>query len=116
MATKSNGDYFYVGSESVNEELDDFQIYSEAGDLALHDEPNDEEYKFVAGSGLELPASRGLLVDGTQVVQGQGSALTAQDTSTVSTTFGSTEQGVVENNRTRIAELEARLQAHGLIA
>lgn len=43
------------------------------------------------------------------------SALTSQDEATVDAAYGSEEQGVIQNNRTRIAELESRLQARGLI-
>lgn len=45
----------------------------------------------------------------------QQAALTAQDTSTVDATYGSQEQGVIINNRTRIAEIEAALQSIGLL-
>jgi hypothetical protein len=45
-----------------------------------------------------------------------GAALTAKDNSTVDTTYGSAEEGVIKNNRTRIEEIEARLQEQGLIS
>jgi hypothetical protein len=45
-----------------------------------------------------------------------GAALTAKDNSTVDTTYGSAEEAVIKNNRTRIDEIEARLQQHGIIS
>lgn len=112
MPTLSN---YYYGSGTINDQLRDFQIAEEGSDLVIQDEANSEQYRFVAGSGLDLPSNRGLLVGGTQVVGSQGSSLTAQDTSTVDATYGTAEAGVISNNRTRIAELESRLQSHGLI-
>jgi hypothetical protein len=46
----------------------------------------------------------------------QQSALTSADGSTVDTTYGTEEQDVIQNLVTRVAELEAVLQAFGLIA
>jgi hypothetical protein len=45
----------------------------------------------------------------------KGAALTAKDASTVDTTYGAEEEGVIKNNRTRIEEIEARLQEQGII-
>jgi hypothetical protein len=42
--------------------------------------------------------------------------LTTKDTSTVDATYGSEEQSVIQNNRTRIEEIESKLQSHGVIA
>lgn len=41
-------------------------------------------------------------------------ALTAQDTQTVDSTYGDEERDVINNNRARIAELEARFAGFGL--
>jgi hypothetical protein len=43
------------------------------------------------------------------------SALTAADASTVDGTYGAEEQAVIGNNRTRIGEIEAALQAFGIL-
>lgn len=43
------------------------------------------------------------------------SALTAADGSTVDGTYGAEEQAVISNNVTRIAEIEAALQAYGIL-
>jgi len=45
----------------------------------------------------------------------KATALTASDTSTVDTTYGTEEQDVINNLRTRLDELEAKLQAYGLL-
>ena len=42
-------------------------------------------------------------------------AITAKNTSTVDTTYGADERDVIENNRTRISELEDVLQVLGLL-
>jgi len=44
------------------------------------------------------------------------SALTASDASVVDATYGTQERDVINNLRVRVNELEARLQAHGLLA
>lgn len=117
MGQKSNGDYFYVESETVNDILDGFQIYDDgSGNIVFHDEANDSEYKINAGSGLDAPSGTGYYVDGTQVVGAQESALTAADGSTVDDTYGTEERDVIQNNVTRIAEIETALTNHGLIA
>jgi hypothetical protein len=46
----------------------------------------------------------------------QGAALTAADASTVDGTYGAQEQAVIENLRTRLGEVEARLEAAGIVA
>lgn len=43
------------------------------------------------------------------------SALTAKDATTVDATYGTEEAGVIDNNRTRIEELESRLKSIGLL-
>ncbi len=45
----------------------------------------------------------------------QASALTTADTTTIDSTYDSTEEGVLNNVRTRVNELEAILQAYGLL-
>lgn len=45
----------------------------------------------------------------------QQSALTAQDSATVDDTYGTEESGVIQNNRTRIEELETAMSNLGLI-
>lgn len=45
----------------------------------------------------------------------QGS-LTAQDTASVDGTYGAEEAGVIDNNRTRILQIENVLKAAGLLA
>lgn len=49
MARKANGDYYYVGSESVNDQLDSWRIYEDGGNLVLFDGTNE-----VSFSGLTL--------------------------------------------------------------
>lgn len=46
----------------------------------------------------------------------QPTALTTADAGTVDGTYGAEEQGVIENLRTRVNELETKLQALGLLA
>ena len=46
----------------------------------------------------------------------QESALTAEDNSTVDGTYGTEEANVIQNLRTRVGELETKLQNLGLIA
>lgn len=52
-------------------------------------------------------------------VEGKGftpqTALTAADASTVDGTYGTQEQNVIANNRTRIGEIEARLKNVGIL-
>lgn len=117
MAQTSSGNYYYVESESVNDELANFALYEDSNnDLVFYDVSNDEEAKYVAGSGFDVPSSRGYQVDGTQVIGGQESALTAADGSTVDTTYGTEERDVIQNLVTRQGEIETALQNHGLIA
>lgn len=47
---------------------------------------------------------------------GQGTALTAEDASTVDTTYGTQERDVIKNLRTRVGEIETALKNIGLIA
>lgn len=51
----------------------------------------------------------------TALARVQQSALTAKDTSTVDATYGNEERDVIGNNRTRIEEIEAVLQAVNLL-
>jgi hypothetical protein len=46
----------------------------------------------------------------------QPTALTAEDSATVDATYGSEESGVLTNVRTRVGEIETKLQALGLLA
>lgn len=46
----------------------------------------------------------------------KAAALTAEDASTVDTTYGQEEADVINNLRTRLGELESRLQAYGLLS
>jgi len=46
----------------------------------------------------------------------QATALTASNASTVDGTYGTEEQNVINNLRTRLDELEDKLQAYGLLA
>lgn len=59
------------------------------------------------------PSKLGL---GAAVPVGTQAALTAEDAQTVDATYGQPEADVINNLRTRLGELEARLQALGLIA
>ncbi|MEE9244875.1 MAG: hypothetical protein V3U63_01630, partial [Gemmatimonadota bacterium] len=43
-------------------------------------------------------------------------ALTAEDATVIDATYGAPEEGVLNNVRTRLGEIEAALQAFGLIA
>lgn len=43
------------------------------------------------------------------------SALTAKDAATVDATYGAEEVGVIQNNRTRIEEIETRLKSLGIL-
>lgn len=43
-------------------------------------------------------------------------ALTAEDSTAVDITYGAEEAAVIEANRTRIGEIEAALQAAGIVA
>lgn len=42
-------------------------------------------------------------------------SLTAQDSATVDATYGSEEEGVIKNNRTRISEIETALINLGVL-
>lgn len=44
-----------------------------------------------------------------------GAALTAVDTTAIDDTYGTVEEDVLNNVRTRLNEMEARLQAMGII-
>jgi hypothetical protein len=66
-----------------------------------------------AGAGTAIPHFR--TEEGDIVMLFQAAALTAIDNAAISTPFGPEEEGVITNNRTRISEIEAALQAHGLL-
>lgn len=51
----------------------------------------------------------------TTTISNEG-ALTAKDTSTVDGTYGSEEQAVIVNNRTRIEEIEDALKANNILS
>ena len=72
----------------------------------------------VAERGLVRFKDLGMIQDvpasGTVIVRGKQPALTAQDAAVVDATYGSEEQGVIANNRTRIAEIETALQNVGI--
>jgi hypothetical protein len=53
--------------------------------------------------------------DGTVIQLYSAPAITTADNSTVSSTYGTTEADVIKNMRDRINDLEARLQALGLL-
>jgi hypothetical protein len=53
--------------------------------------------------------------NGSTIKLFKGAALTAADASTVDSTYGAEEAAVIANLRTRLNELEARLQAAGFI-
>ena len=46
----------------------------------------------------------------------QGAALTAADATAIDGTYGAPEQGVLDNVRVRVNEIEARLEAAGIVA
>lgn len=78
--------------------------------MSLEKRVGDLENKFRTHkhSGLDSPAI-------TLELENQGS-LTAKDSSTVDTaTYSATEAGVIENNRTRIEEIEDALKALGIL-
>jgi hypothetical protein len=117
MAQTESGNYYYVESNSLNDELTNFAVYEDSNDdLVFHDQSESEEPKYVAGSGFDVPSSRGYQVDGTQVVGSQESSLTAADGSTVDGTYGTEERDVIQNLVTRQSEIETALSNHGLIA
>lgn len=66
----------------------------------------------VIGDALNPSTFR--LAAGTPV--GRGAALTAVDATAINATYDATEEGVLNNVRTRLNEVEARLQALGLIS
>jgi hypothetical protein len=118
MPEKSNGDYYYVESETINDLLDGFQIYDDgSGNIVFHDTANDDEYVITAGSGFDAPAGTGYSVDGSQVV---GAAETLDDSSGGATDADleavgdtSTDSSTAINNN--FAEIYAVLLAHGLV-
>ncbi len=57
-----------------------------------------------------------LAVGDTAEPQGTQAALTTSDATVIDATYGAPEEGVLNNVRTRLDELEARLQAAGFIA
>lgn len=62
---------------------------------------------------LEISGNVGFF--GTTAAAQQG-PLTGQDSGTVDATYGTAEANVIDNNRTRIAEIETALQNLGLLA
>jgi len=113
-------------------------LYYDGTNMVINPKSVGSGYVDVAGS-VNIATGEGFKVNGTQVVTDQGAALTAQDTSithtapgtpdfaiqdlTNSSPFGFVTQDegntvlqVILNLQTRVAELESRLQAHGLIA
>lgn len=62
--------------------------------------------------GNETRRSLGL---GKEPEEGDKTALTAKDGATVDGTYGSEEEGVIKNNRTRIEEIETALKNLGVL-
>lgn len=87
-----------IGTAPSTSPADEFQMYAAdangAGTAAPH-------FRTEAGNVIKLY---------------QESALTVKDASTVDATYGSEEANVIANNRTRIEEIETRLQALGILA
>lgn len=69
----------------------------------------EDDFKHHKHSGKD---SRRLELD---QITNQGS-LTTKDTSTVDGTYGSEEQAVIDNNRTRIEEIEDALKANNILS
>jgi hypothetical protein len=69
-------------------------------------------------SGTDITGTSVLIVmngDGNVIKLYRESALTPADNNTVGSTYGANEANVINNLRTRINELEAKLQAQGLL-
>lgn len=81
----------------------------------------DDTLTFTAGSNsfvgycVDVP-SAGKIVLRIAPLAVKRQTLTAKDATTVDATYGSEEQGVIGNNRTRIEEIETALQSIGLLA
>ena len=83
-----------------------------------------KDIQMLDGRNIQLSTGTGTKI-GTATTQKIGflnatpvarqAALTAKNTGTVDTTYGADERDVIENNRTRISELEDVLQAFGFL-
>ncbi len=70
-------------------------------------------YSSDESGGNAAPTFR--LEGGDIVILFKGSALTAEDATVIDATYGSDEEGVLNNVRTRVGEIEVVLQAQGLL-
>lgn len=96
-----------------------------AAALKVYPNSSDDINDGSANAAIVLPAKQAgifIAVDGTTWAYfgglgvSQGAALTAADASTVDGTYGAEEATVIGNMRTRLGEIEARLEATGIIA
>jgi len=118
MPEKSNGDYYYVESETINDLLDGFQIYDDgSGNVVFYDEANDEEYKILAGTGYDTPSGVGCSVNGTQVLSAQKTlddntgGIADDALEAVGNTSSADESAAINNNFKEIYDV---LAEHGL--
>lgn len=112
MAQTNDNDYFYEAG-TLNEQLNDYQVYQDNGNLHFHDQSNGEVYRVVGGTGLDLPAGRSLQVGGTSVVGAQQQSYTISNHTedTALDEANDTTSGVANVLGTLIQDL----QTHGLI-
>jgi hypothetical protein len=100
---RTTGDWDYDGHDLLG-----------IGQITLNDAAN-IVFNSTTGTKIGTATTQKLgFYNATPIVQ--PTALTAADAATVDATYGSEESGVINNLRTRIDELETKLQALGLVA
>jgi len=108
LKTDGGGDITLTVTGGYNEAGTTTVVFSDAGQFMTFvscEAGGSYFWRLVASSGTAL-----------NTLLTQGAALTAADASTVDGTYGAEEAAVIGNLRTRLGEVEARLEAAGIVA
>jgi len=103
MAKKKSGDYYYTAG-TINEQLEQYQVYEDGGSLVFYDVDADEEVASITASGFSVGTPESLSDNTTG--SADGSLQAVGDTSTAD------ESGAINNNFKEIYEV---LVASGLV-
>jgi len=103
MAEKKSGDYYYTAG-TINEKLEQYQVYEDGGSLVFYDAANDTEVASITASGFSDGTPESLSDNTTGSADGSLQA--------VGDTSAGDESGAINNNFKEIYEV---LLASGLV-
>ena len=103
MARKKSGDYYYTAG-TINEQLEQYQVYEEGGSLVFYDVSADEEVASITASGFSDGTPESLADNTTGSADGDLDALAGSSYSS--------EASIINDN---FAEIYEVLVASGLV-